>query len=121
VHIDDVVSAIRFIRDDDRLEGPINIASPAPSDNRTLMRTLRRVVGAPLGLPTRRWMLELGMWALRTESELILKSRWALPAVLEGAGFTFAHTELEAALTDILHRDALADRRALARSTRDVA
>lgn len=101
VHVDDVVEAIRFIRDDERLSGPINIASPSPSDNRTLMRTLREVVGAPVGLPTRRWMLELGMWALRTEAELILKSRWALPGVLDDAGFTFAHSDLEAALTDV--------------------
>jgi NAD dependent epimerase/dehydratase family enzyme len=107
VHIDDVVAAIRFIRDDERLTGPINIASPRPSDNRTLMRTLRDVVGAPVGLPTRRWMLELGMWALRTESELILKSRWVLPGILTDAGFTFEHTDLAEALTDVhLHRTA---------------
>lgn len=98
VHIDDVVAGIRFIRDDDRLIGPINVASPQPSDNRTLMRTLRRVVGARVGLPTTRWMLELGMWALRTESELILKSRWVVPQTLTDAGFTFAYPDLERAL-----------------------
>ncbi|KRB38988.1 epimerase [Microbacterium sp. Root180] len=108
VHIDDVVAAIRFIRDDDRLVGPINIASPSPSDNRTLMRTLRRVVGAPFGLPARRWMLELGMWALHTESELILKSRYVLPGILTEAGFTFARTDLQAALTDV-HRNRAAE------------
>jgi NAD dependent epimerase/dehydratase family enzyme len=101
VHIDDVVAAVRFIRDDDRLSGPINVASPHPSDNRTLMRTLRRVVGMPIGLPTRRWMLEIGMWALRTESELILKSRWVLPGTLTAHGFTFAHPDLEEALRDV--------------------
>ena len=123
VHIDDVVAAIRFIRDDDRLTGPINIASPNPSDNRTLMRTLRQVVGAPFGLPTRRWMLELGMWALRTESELILKSRWVLPGILTDAGFTFAHTDLEAALTDVYRNRPLhpPGRITTARSTSDVA
>ncbi|CDK00178.1 Cell-division inhibitor [Microbacterium sp. C448] len=103
VHVDDVVGAIRFIRDDNRLSGPINIASPRPSDNRTLMRTLRRVVGAPVGVPTTRWMLELGMMALRTEPELILKSRWVTPQTLTDAGFTFAHTDLEAALVDVHH------------------
>lgn len=101
VHIDDVVSAIRFIRDEERLSGPINIVSPHPSDNRTLMRTLREVVGAPLGIPTRRWMLELGMWALRSEPELILKSRWVLPETLTAAGFAFAHPDLRAALVDV--------------------
>jgi uncharacterized protein len=101
VHIDDLVAAIRFIRDDERIAGPINIASPNPSDNRTLMRTLRRVVGTPAGLPTRRWMLEIGMWALRAEPELILKSRWVLPAALTDAGFTFAHPDLGEALSDV--------------------
>ena len=101
VHIDDVVAAIRFIRDHDTLSGPINIAAPNPSDNRTLMRTLRRVAGTPVGLPTMRWMLEIGMWGLRTESELILKSRWVLPQTLTDAGFRFSHPELEAALLDV--------------------
>ncbi len=119
VHIADVVAAIRFIRDDDLLAGPINIASPNPSDNRMLMRTLRRVVGVPVGLPTLRWMLEIGMWALRTESELILKSRWVLPGRLTDAGFTFAHTDLQAALTD-LHVHAT-DRTNAARSGSHVA
>jgi len=106
VHIDDVVGAIRFIRDDDRLAGPVNIASPQASDNRTLMRTLRRVVGAPPGLPTRRWMLELGMWALRSESELVLKSRWVVPEALTTAGFVFTQPDLEAALTEVRDRRA---------------
>jgi NAD dependent epimerase/dehydratase family enzyme len=101
VHIDDVVAAIRFIRDHDDLSGPINIASPHPTDNRTLMRTLRKVVGMPIGIPTMRWMLELGMWAMRTESELILKSRWVVPETLERAGFTFRHPDLEEALRDV--------------------
>lgn len=108
VHIDDVVGAIRFIRDEDRLAGPINIASPHPSDNRTLMRALRRIVGAPAGLPTTRWMLELGMWAMRTEPELVLKSRWVLPGALERAGFVFVHPDLAPALVDV--RDRLAAR-----------
>ncbi len=101
VHIDDVVDAMRFIRDHDDLEGPVNITAPHPSDNRTLMRTLRRVVGAPAGLPTFRWMLEIGMWAMRSESELILKSRWVLPKRLTDAGFMFGHPHLPEALAEV--------------------
>lgn len=101
VHIDDVVAAIRFIRDHDDLSGPINIASPQSSDNRTLMRTLRRVVRMPVGIPTLRWMVELGTWAMCTESELILKSRWVLPERLTTAGFTFRRPYLEEALRDV--------------------
>lgn len=101
VHIDDVVAAIRFLRDDDRLSGPVNIASPEASDNRTLMRALRQAVGARVGLPAQRWMLELGMWALRTEPELVLKSRWVVPEKLTEAGFRFTHTDLRTVLADV--------------------
>lgn len=101
VHLDDVMAAIRFLRDRDDIAGPVNIASPHPSDNRTLMATLRRIVGMPIGIPSARWMLEPAMWALRTEPELILKSRWVLPGRLTEAGFTFRHPHLEEALRDV--------------------
>ncbi|GAA1798201.1 TIGR01777 family oxidoreductase [Agromyces neolithicus] len=101
VHIDDVIGAIRFLRDRDDISGPVNIASPNPSDNRTLMRTLRRTVGMPVGMPAWRWMLEPAMWALRTEPELVLKSRWVLPGTLTAAGFTFRHPDLREALKDV--------------------
>lgn len=104
IHIDDVVGAVRFIRDTDDISGPVNLAAPRASDNRSLMAALRRVVGMPIGLPAWRFMLEPAMWVLRTESELVLKSRWVAPAVLSDAGYTFAHTELEGALRDIWSR-----------------
>jgi uncharacterized protein len=101
IHIEDVVGAIRFLDRDSDLNGPVNLAAPTPTDNRTLVRTLRRVVRAPFGLPSMRWMLELAMWVLRTEPELILKSRWVLPERLTDAGYRFARTDLGAALREI--------------------
>jgi NAD dependent epimerase/dehydratase family enzyme len=98
IHIDDVVGAVRFLLNCEDIEGPVNLASPNPSDNRTLMQTLRRVVGARFGIPSRRWMLEPAMWVLRTEPELVLKSRWVLPVRLTAAGYRFARPELEDAL-----------------------
>jgi uncharacterized protein len=101
VHLDDVVDAIRFLRDRTDVAGPVNIASPYPTDNRGLMRALRRTVGMPLGLPAWRWMLEPAMRMLRTEPELVLKSRWVLPATLVDAGFEFRHPHLHEALADV--------------------
>ncbi|KQM24469.1 NAD-dependent epimerase, partial [Frigoribacterium sp. Leaf8] len=86
IHVDDVLGAIRFAREDSSVEGPLNLSSPNPSDNRTVMRTLRRVLGVPFGLPAWRWMLELGTAVLRTETELVLKSRWVLPERLVDGG-----------------------------------
>lgn len=102
IHVDDVLGAIRFIVDHDELDGVVNLASPRPSDNRTLMASLRSVTGARIGLPAFRWMLEPAMWALRTEPELVLKSRWVLPERLEQAGYTFQWPELEPALRDVI-------------------
>jgi NAD dependent epimerase/dehydratase family enzyme len=104
IHIDDVVGAVRFIRDSPSLEGPVNLAAPNPSDNRTLMALLRRTVGMPIGVPAPRAVLEPAMWALRTEPELVLKSRWVLPQRLIEAGYSFAHPELGPALQDVWHR-----------------
>lgn len=101
IHVDDVAGAVRFLRDHDEISGPVNLAAPAPSNNRTLMKTLRRIVRMPIGLPAWRFMLEPAMWVLRTESELVLKSRWVLPGVLTEAGYTFRHPELEPALREV--------------------
>jgi NAD dependent epimerase/dehydratase family enzyme len=102
IHVDDVLGAIRFARDDDSVDGVLNLSSPNPSDNRTMMRTLRRVLGVPFGLPAFRWMLELGTAALRTETELVLKSRWVLPERLVDGGYEFVHPHLDEALKSIV-------------------
>jgi uncharacterized protein (TIGR01777 family) len=101
IHIDDVYGALRFIEAHDTIDGPVNLAAPGPVRNRELMATLRRVVGASVGLPLRRWMIEAGALVLRTESELVLKSRWVLPTRLEAEGFVFQHPALEPALREI--------------------
>ncbi|KTS13841.1 epimerase [Microbacterium testaceum] len=98
IHIDDVVASVLFLRDRADLEGPVNLAAPGVSDNRTLMREVRRVAGRRLGLPAYRWMLDPAMAVLRNEPELVLKSRWAVPRVLSEAGFRFRHVELGPAL-----------------------
>lgn len=101
IHIDDVVGAVRHLRDHSAISGPVNLAAPEAADNRTLMAALRRTVGAPVGLPAPRFVLEPAMWALRRESELLLKSRWVAPEVLSASGFGFRFTDLEAALRDV--------------------
>lgn len=102
VHLEDVVGAVRFVRDHPELDGPINLSSPNPTDNRGFMRTLRYALGRPFGLAAPRWMLELGMFALRTETELVLKSRWVLPERLLHAGYRFSYPDLDPALREII-------------------
>lgn len=98
IHLEDVARIIDFLETHEELSGPINACAPNPSDNRTFMRTVRTVLGTPIGPPMPRWMSELGAMMLRTEPELILKSRWVLPESLLAAGFEFRHPDLEPAL-----------------------
>lgn len=100
VHIDDVVGIIDFLESHPDLEGPVNAASPNPVDNATFMATVRRVLGVRFGPPMPRWMLELGAIGIRTETELILKSRWVLPERLTAAGYRFLHPDLEEAVRE---------------------
>ncbi|WP_167046876.1 TIGR01777 family oxidoreductase [Salinibacterium sp. ZJ454] len=102
IHIDDVYRGIRFIQQHDQLSGPVNLSAPEAVTNRQLMTTLRRVLGMSFGLPAYRWMLEIGAWLMRTETELLLKSRWVQPARLTEAGFRFAHPALEDAVREIV-------------------
>jgi uncharacterized protein (TIGR01777 family) len=101
VHLDDVFRAMRFLEVHE-LDGVVNVTSPNPSTNREVMATLRRVLGVPFGMPLPRIALELGARLIRTETELILKSRWVLPKRLLDAGFEFRYPELEGALRQIL-------------------
>ena len=102
VHEDDVLDVVLFLVDHPELTGVVNVSSPNPLDNRTLMRTLRTVLGIPLGLPVFRWMTEVGAAVIHTESELILKSRWVIPERLLNAGYTFRYPDLEPALRQII-------------------
>jgi uncharacterized protein len=104
IHLDDVVEAVRMLRDRPDLSGPVNLAAPGAVDNRTLMRVLRGAVGMPVGLPAPRFVLEPAMWMLRTEPELVLKSRWVAPETLQRAGFRFRHPDLHGAVAAVVDR-----------------
>jgi hypothetical protein len=89
VHHVDFVRAIQWIIDHGDVDGPVNIAAPNPLPNAEFMRALRDAWGIRFGLPATRWMLEIGAMVLRTETELILKSRRVIPGRLLNGGFTF--------------------------------
>ena len=104
IHDADFIRAVEFLIGRQDLEGAVNLASPNPLPNREFQRALRQAWGTRTGLPTSEWMVEIGTWAMRTESELVLKSRRVVPARLCNAGFTFQHTEWPRAARDLVSR-----------------
>lgn len=104
IHDEDFVRAVRWLIDHDRIEGAVNLASPYPLPNATFMRVLREAWGIPAGLPATRWMLELGALFMRTETELVLKSRRVVPRRLLDDGFVFTHAQWDDAARDLCRR-----------------
>jgi uncharacterized protein (TIGR01777 family) len=101
IHADDFCRAVEWLVEREDLLGPVNVAAPNPLTNAEMMRLLRRHVGMPFGLPAARWMLEVGAFFLRTETELIVKSRRVVPRRLLESGFTFSFERLEEALGNL--------------------
>jgi uncharacterized protein (TIGR01777 family) len=88
----------------DETDGVINMTAPEPLPNREFMRILRQAWHAPIGLPASAWMIELGTFAMRTESELVLKSRRAFPALLLKHDYEFSFPTWSTAAPDLVAR-----------------
>ncbi|WP_413450018.1 TIGR01777 family oxidoreductase [Georgenia phoenicis] len=104
IHGDDFVRAVELLLTRDDLEGPVNLAAPEPLQQRDFMTVLRRAWGRPVGLPATRLMAEVGALALRTDTELLLKSRRVVPGRLADVGFTFRFPTWESAAPDLVGR-----------------
>ncbi|PWJ53761.1 hypothetical protein SAMN06264364_1104 [Quadrisphaera granulorum] len=102
IHGDDFVRALQLLLDDDDVEGPVNLAAPEPLPQRQFMRVLRRAWGQPIGLPATRLMAEVGALVLRTDTELLLKSRRVVPGRLLERGFAFEHATWQTAARDLV-------------------
>lgn len=102
IHVEDLFQIILFLSKREELSGVFNCSSPHPITNRELMANLRKVMNKRMGLPSPKWMLEMGALFIRTETELILKSRWVIPERLEREGFKFKLNKIDKALQQTL-------------------
>jgi uncharacterized protein len=100
IHHEDFVGVVRWLLEHD-LAGPVNLAAPQPLPNAEFMRALRGAWGRSFGLPATRSMLEVGAFFLRTETELVLKSRRVVPGRLTESGFAFTHPSWPAAAREL--------------------
>lgn len=102
IHIEDVFRTIEFVKDNEHITGAINTSAPNPITNAQLMHLFRKNMNMPFGLPAPTWLLKIGAIMIKTETELILKSRWVIPQKLMDWGFTFSYNTVDAALKEIL-------------------
>jgi uncharacterized protein len=102
IHVDDFCRAVGWLISKEELSGAVNITAPNPLPNREMMQLLRQFCGMNLGLPATAWMLEVGAFFLRTETELIIKSRRVIPGRLVTSGFQFEFPTLKEALENLV-------------------
>ncbi len=104
MHETDFARAVEFLIDRGEIAGPVNLAAPNPLPNREFMAALREAWDMPNGLWAPAPLIEIGSFFMRTESELVLKSRRVVPGRLLDAGFQFEFPTWPEAAVDLVRR-----------------
>ena len=104
MHEADYARALEFLIEHEEIDGPVNLAAPNPLPNREFMAALREAWEMPNGLPAPAPLLAIGMFFLRTEPELVLKSRYVVPGRLLDAGFQFEFPTWPEAAADLVRQ-----------------
>ncbi|HEY4735095.1 MAG TPA: DUF1731 domain-containing protein [Gemmatimonadaceae bacterium] len=104
IHETDFIRSLYWLIGREDMDGAVNVAAPNPLPNKEFMRILRNAAGVRIGLPATRLMLEAGAFFMRSETELILKSRRVVPGRMLEAGFDFVFPQWEQAARDLCER-----------------
>jgi hypothetical protein len=98
IHEQDVVAAVKFLYETEGLSGPVNVTAPEPVSNAEFMQAVRKNTGPGVAIHQPEWMVRMGAVLMGTEAELVLKSRWVVPARLKEWGFTFKYPRVSQAM-----------------------
>jgi len=104
IHEADFARAIEFLIEHEEIDGPVNLAAPHPLPNREFVAALREAWEMPNGIWAPAPAIEIGSFFLRTESELVLKSRRVTPGKLLAAEFEFEFPEWPEAAADLVRQ-----------------
>ncbi len=102
IHEADVAGIVEWVANNESATGVYNCTAPGPVPNAKLMVLIREAYGVPVGLPAPAWLLEIGAGLIGTETELVLKSRWVVPAKLLQAGYLFQFPQAGPAIHDLV-------------------
>ena len=103
IHHEDFCRAVEWLIEHEGISGVVNLAAPNPLTNSDFMKTIRKICRMPIGLPAPLWLLEIGAFFMRTETELIIKSRRVMSGRLLANGFTFLHPVLGPAIENLVN------------------
>jgi uncharacterized protein (TIGR01777 family) len=101
--LDDIVSAMKFVLENDSLCGPVNLVSPHAVTNYEFTNTLGKVLSRPTIFPMPAFAARLALGEMA--DGLLLASTRVVPTKLKEAGFQCAYPQLEPALRHLLRKD----------------
>ena len=104
IHEEDFIQAMEYVISHEDIKGAINFSSPYPLPQKEFMSHIRSACGFKISLPITKWMAEIGAVFLRTDTQLILKSRRVVPKRLLSYGFQFQFPHWPEAVTDIIKK-----------------
>lgn len=107
LHMEDFLRAVSYLASEPLLSGIFNLTAPDHPTNREFMSAIREATGIPLGLPATAWMIRAGAVLMKTEAELVLKSRWVSPTRLRDEGFRWRWPDCCGAVADLMSRKGL--------------
>ncbi len=100
----DFCAMVKWAVDNEKVQGTYNCTSPFPVSNNESMQLLRKNLHVPFGLPSPRFLLEIGSFFIRTETELVLKSRFVFPQRATEEGFVFSYPDFDDSIKHILSK-----------------
>lgn len=99
IHIDDYCKIVaEQIIPNEKITGPINMAAPESVTNTEFMKSLRKAMKVPFGIPTPKFLLKIGASIIGTEPSLVLKSTCVVSEVLKQNGYEFCYPQVDSAL-----------------------
>ena len=104
IHETDFIRAIEFIISHEEIKGPVNFSSPNPMPQKEFMLHIRSAYGMKISFPITKWMSAIGAIFLKTDTQLVLKSRRAVPTKLLSHGFQFQFPKWPEAVVDLIKK-----------------
>ncbi|QJD98062.1 TIGR01777 family protein [Mucilaginibacter robiniae] len=101
IHEQDVAQITEWLLLHPELAGIINCTAPEVISNAREMMFIRQAYHRTWGLPAPEWLLGIGAFVIRTETELILKSRWVVPQILLDSGYKFTYPTFKKAVESL--------------------
>jgi uncharacterized protein (TIGR01777 family) len=102
ITLDDVISALEFALTQESLRGSVNFVAPNPVTNAEFTKTLGKVLSRPTLFPIPAFAVRL-MFGEMGEA-LLLGGQRVAPKELLAHSYRFQHSQLEAALSNILQK-----------------